>query len=52
MSWDIVADSWQAFPIMQKWFATGEAGAHLRYLEARRDVRQEPRGGVNVFVRE
>jgi glyoxylase-like metal-dependent hydrolase (beta-lactamase superfamily II) len=33
MSWDIKADSWQDFPVAQKWFATGEALAHLRYLE-------------------
>jgi glyoxylase-like metal-dependent hydrolase (beta-lactamase superfamily II) len=33
MHWDIVADQWEAFPIMQKWFATGEAIAHLKYLE-------------------
>ena len=33
MTWDIVADSWEEFPIAQKWFATGEAISHLRYLE-------------------
>ncbi|MCP4756755.1 MAG: MBL fold metallo-hydrolase [Proteobacteria bacterium] len=33
MSWDIRADSWDDFPLMQKWFATGEAVAHLRFLE-------------------
>jgi glyoxylase-like metal-dependent hydrolase (beta-lactamase superfamily II) len=33
MTWDIVAKSWDDFPVMQKWFATGEAIAHLRYLE-------------------
>ncbi len=33
MQWDIVADDWSDFPIMQKWFATGEAIAHLKYLE-------------------
>lgn len=33
MSWDIECDSWGDFPIAQKWFATGEAIAHLRYLE-------------------
>ena len=35
MSWDIRAKSWDDFPLMQKWFATGEAMAHLRYLEKR-----------------
>lgn len=33
MEWDIVCDSWDRFPMAQKWFATGEAIAHLRYLE-------------------
>ena len=33
MSWDIRARSWAEFPVMQRWFATGEALAHLRYLE-------------------
>ena len=33
MTWDISADSWEDFPVAQKWFATGEALSHLRYLE-------------------
>lgn len=33
MTWDIKCDSWEAFPVTQKWFATGEALSHLRYLE-------------------
>ncbi len=33
MTWDIDCDSWDRFPLAQKWFATGEAIAHLRYLE-------------------
>jgi glyoxylase-like metal-dependent hydrolase (beta-lactamase superfamily II) len=32
MTWDIKCDSWEAFPLAQKWFATGEAISHLRYL--------------------
>lgn len=32
MSWAIRADSWEDFPINQKWFATGETLAHLAYL--------------------
>jgi len=34
MKWDIRAESWEKFPIMQKWFAVGEAFAHVRYLHA------------------
>ncbi|MFP4532236.1 MAG: MBL fold metallo-hydrolase [Desulfobacterales bacterium] len=33
MRWDIEAENWEAFPPAQKWFATGEAISHLRYLE-------------------
>ena len=33
MTWDIRAADWDAFPVAQQWFATGEALAHLRYLE-------------------
>lgn len=35
MTWDIKCDSWQDFPLTQKWFAIGETIAHLRYLEER-----------------
>jgi glyoxylase-like metal-dependent hydrolase (beta-lactamase superfamily II) len=38
MHWDIKCDSWAQFPIPQKWFATGEAIAHLRYLEETRQI--------------
>ena len=33
MTWDIRCNSWDEFPIAQKWFATGEAIAHLNYLQ-------------------
>jgi glyoxylase-like metal-dependent hydrolase (beta-lactamase superfamily II) len=41
MSWDIVCDSWELFPVAQKWFAVGEAIAHLKYLVGIGRVRQE-----------
>ena len=41
MSWDIVASSWGDFPIMQRWFATGEAIAHLRYIEGKGLIQRE-----------
>ena len=34
MTWDINCETWQDFPIAQRWFATGEAIAHLRFLES------------------
>ncbi|NIS59551.1 MAG: MBL fold metallo-hydrolase [Proteobacteria bacterium] len=41
MTWDIDYESWNLFPPAQKWFATGEAIAHLRYLEERGMVFRE-----------
>ncbi len=32
MHWDLKYDSWEEFPDFQKWFATGEAVAHLEHL--------------------
>jgi len=41
MSWDIICDSWDLFPVSQKWFATGEAIAHLKYLKENGMIRKE-----------
>ena len=49
MTWDIDADGWDAFPVMQQWFATGEAAAHLKYLEQDGKVRHDMRDGAAVF---
>lgn len=35
MTWSIRAKSWEDFPVMQRWFATGEALAHLHYVEGK-----------------
>ncbi len=32
MNWDLSYDSWEQFPIPQRWFAMGEAHAHLLFL--------------------
>lgn len=32
MNWDMDYKSWDEFPMGQRWFATGEAQAHLNYL--------------------
>jgi PAB1-binding protein PBP1 len=34
MTWDIDCENWEQFPVAQKWFAVGEALAHLLYLES------------------
>jgi glyoxylase-like metal-dependent hydrolase (beta-lactamase superfamily II) len=38
MHWDLSYDSWDQFPDFQKWFATGEAIAHLDHLVQRKDI--------------
>lgn len=32
MTWDIKFDLWDELPVPQRWFATGEALSHIRYL--------------------
>ena len=49
MSWDIDCESWELFPVAQKWFATGEALAHLRYLEGEGRIRRNSRQKVFTF---
>ena len=52
MSWDIKCDSWEQFPLAQKWFATGEAIAHLRYLEEDRSIFRKKGEEKILFSRE
>jgi glyoxylase-like metal-dependent hydrolase (beta-lactamase superfamily II) len=49
MSWDIICDSWDLFPVSQKWFATGEAISHLKYLEEIGKIQREMRGQERVY---
>ena len=49
MSWDIICDSWDLFPVAQKWFAIGEAIAHLKYLKEKGIIRREMREQKIVF---
>ncbi|MFP4194509.1 MAG: MBL fold metallo-hydrolase [Desulfosalsimonas sp.] len=49
MTWDLKAKSWDDFPTQQKWFATGEAVAHLRYLEMRNRVRRAENEPVILY---
>lgn len=49
MTWDIACDSWEQFPVAQKWFATGEAIAHLRYLEEKGLVRKQTRDHKTTY---
>jgi len=49
MTWDVACDSWNSFPLMQKWFATGEAIAHLKYVEEKGLARGEMWGENVLF---
>ncbi|MEI9475154.1 MAG: MBL fold metallo-hydrolase [Deltaproteobacteria bacterium] len=49
MSWDIVYDSWDVFPVSQKWFAIGEVIAHLKYLEEEGILRRETQNQKRVY---
>jgi len=49
MTWDIDCEMWEDFPLPQKWFASGEALAHLRYLEGLGRVRRDLREGKAFF---
>jgi glyoxylase-like metal-dependent hydrolase (beta-lactamase superfamily II) len=49
MTWDISYKSWDLFPPAQKWFAFGEAMAHLKYLEEEGKVGRQMEGRGVVF---
>jgi len=49
MTWDIDCKQWENFPLPQKWFASGEALAHLQYLQQREMVKREIRDGKALF---
>jgi hypothetical protein len=49
MTWDLPFSSWNDVPDGQKWFATGEAIAHLRYLEGQGKIIRDLQHGVFLF---
>jgi glyoxylase-like metal-dependent hydrolase (beta-lactamase superfamily II) len=49
MTWDLTYPTWTGFPVAQKWFATGEALAHLSYLEEQGLVRLREQNGKCVY---
>jgi glyoxylase-like metal-dependent hydrolase (beta-lactamase superfamily II) len=49
MTWDIDCSSWRTFPPQQKWFATGEALSHLRYLERQGRIIRENKDSLFLF---
>lgn len=50
MTWDLSYDTFEQFPVPQKWFAAGEALAHLKYLEGEKLVARTRREGVLIFA--
>lgn len=49
MSWDITAKSWDDFPKPQKWFATGEAMAHLEHLYCKGVANRREVDGILLY---
>ncbi|MFW3147179.1 MAG: MBL fold metallo-hydrolase [Thermoplasmatota archaeon] len=49
MTWDMSYDSFEEFPVMQKWFALGEAIAHIRFLESKSEVKRSFDGKIFRF---
>jgi len=50
MTWDIDCRRWEDFPHPQKWFAAGEALAHLQYLLGKGQVKKEQHEGKTLFL--
>ncbi|MDR1954154.1 MAG: MBL fold metallo-hydrolase [Clostridiales Family XIII bacterium] len=49
MHWDIRCEHWDKFPASQKWFATGEAIAHLQYLYSEGRVKRFESEGTYFY---
>ncbi len=49
MTWKISARNWDEFPMQQKWFATGEAMAHLIYLWENKILNRKVIDGKYIF---
>ena len=49
MRWKIRSRSWEDFPLTQKFFAVGEALAHLDYLEVRGRIAHREKQGKNRY---
>jgi glyoxylase-like metal-dependent hydrolase (beta-lactamase superfamily II) len=52
MTWSIRANSWEEFPVMQRWFATGEAIAHLIYVEGKGMIQKQEVDNLIVYSTE
>ena len=50
MKWSIQADSWADFPPAQRWFAVGEAIAHINYLVLAEKLQVHNRHNINTYT--
>ena len=49
MTWSVRMKDWNEFPPHQKWFAVGEAAAHLDYLLHNGRINKTERNNVNIY---
>jgi glyoxylase-like metal-dependent hydrolase (beta-lactamase superfamily II) len=49
ITWDMDYGSWELFPPVQRWFATGETIAHIKYLEENKMIQRRTKGHKVVF---
>lgn len=49
MSWKIKAKNWEAFPLIQKWFAVGECLSHLDYLRGMGKILRKETNSVHRY---
>jgi len=50
MKWSIRVNSWEDFPPGQRWFAVGEAVAHVEHLVRKGKLRRHEVDGIGVYV--
>ena len=49
MKWDISSKTWEDFPSSQKWFAVGEAHAHLEHLRALEELEFKEENNIYYY---
>lgn len=50
MTWNVDGDSWESYPVMQQFFATGEAVAHLKYITKQGLIKIEMNDKIPVYI--
>ncbi len=50
MNWDMTFTDWAQWPVTQRWFATGEALSHLRWLAFNGEAREIEREGLSYYT--